>query len=394
MLTLEEISGCRVTRRAGPPLTSWRDAAVERRCCPETPLRLRSDPLAEVLRFSDFGAVFACVAASRALRAAIEQLSPKLQYELVINRFPILATISCGSGAALTPRELFVSQRQLQFSGPWLDFGPRLGLDGYVFSIEIEQGTPEMRDNSAKRKPGGMKSVHVGTGTIRPVGEGTPIYFDVPAGLWVDLAHPQLVEEEPHWMEWRVTIMASRRGTHSRAILYRGWMEKDHLERLSMPMGGGGRNYWGHQSEAFGWLRNENGWECLGKSKPALDLSWKLVDPQLPEGRSTIEAQFKWVCSDHNRHWDPDRMWDPSESLEPRSMCSWGACLTLELWCGLRPPERPRDFGPEMYNLDGRPTQHALAVMDGKEKLDRRWYQALEAYRSSKALEEESDESD
>ena len=69
----------------------------------ETPLGLRSDPLAEVLRFSDFGAVFACVVASRALRAAIEQLSPKLKYELVINRFPILATISCGSDAAMTP---------------------------------------------------------------------------------------------------------------------------------------------------------------------------------------------------------------------------------------------------------------------------------------------------
>ena len=355
----------------------------------ETPLGLGSDPLAEVLRFSDFGAVFACVGASRALRAAIERLSPKLQYELVINRYPILATISCESDAALTPRELYVSHQQL-LGTCTLDFGPRLGLDGYVFSIEIEQGTPEMRGNSERRKPGGMKSVHVGTGTPRPADDGSPIDFDVPAGLWVDLAHPQLVEEEPHWMEWRVMIMASRRGTHSRAILYRGWMEREHLEKLSMPMGGGGRNYWGHQSEAFGWLRNENGGESMGKDRPALDLSWKLVDPELPEGRSTIEAQFKWVCSDHNRRWDREQMWDPSDYHEPRSMCSWGACLTLELWCGLRPPERPRDFGPEMYNLDGKPTQHALAVMDGKEKLDRRWYQALEAYRSSKALEEES----
>ena len=357
----------------------------------ETPLGLGSDPLAEVLRFSDFGAVFACVAASRALRAAIEQLSPKLQYELVINRFPILATISCGSDAALTPRELYVSQRQLQNSGPWLDFGPRLGLDGYVFSIEIEQGTPEMRDNSVKRKPGGMKSVHVGTGTIRPVGQGTPIYFDVPAGLWVDLPHPQLVEEEPHWMEWTVTIMASRRGTHSRAILYRGDMEKEHLEKLSMPLGGGGRNYWGHQCEVFGWLRNENGDEFCGKSKPALDLSWKLVDPQLPEGRSRIEAHFRWVCSDHNRHWDRDRMWDPSAYREPRSMYEWDTRLTLELWCGLRPPELPRDFGPEMHHLSGNPTAHALAVSRGEEKLDRRWFQALEEYMTSKALEKESD---
>ena len=337
----------------------------------ETPLGLRSDPLAEVLRFSDFGAVFACVVASRALRAAIEQLSPKLQYELVINRFPILATISCGSDAALTPRELYVSQRQLQNSGPWLDFGPRLGLDGYVFSIEIEQGTPEMRDNSVKRKPGGMKSVHVGTGTIRPVGQGTPIYFDVPAGLWVDLPHPQLVEEEPHWMEWTVTIMASRRGTHSRAILYRGDMEKEHLEKLSMPLGGGGRNYWGHQCEVFGWLRNENGDEFCGKSKPALDLSWKLVDPQLPEGRSVIEARFKWVRSDHNRIWEPAG----DDALEHfRLMCDWDTRLTLELWCGLRPPERPRDFGPEMHDPDGRPTPHARAVSNGEEELDRRWY--------------------
>ena len=186
--------------------------------------------------------------------------------------------------------------------------------------------------------------------------------------------------------------MASRRGTHSRAILYRGWMEREHLEKLSMPMGGGGRNYWGHQSEVFGWLRNENGGECLGKDRPALDLSWKLVDPELPEGRSTIEAHFKWVCSDHNRRWDREQMWDPSDYHEPRSMCSWGACLTLELWCGLRPPERPRDFGPEMYNLSGKPTQHALAVMDGKEKLDRRWYQALEEYRSNKADSESDSE--
>ena len=307
----------------------------------------------------------------RALRAAIEQLSPKLQYELVINRFPILATISCGSDAALTPRELYVSQRQLLFSGPWLDFGPRLGLDGYVFSIEIEQGTPEMRGNSERRKPGGMKSVHVGTGTIRPVGQGTPIYFDVPAGLWVDLPHPQLVEEEPHWMEWTVTIMASRRGTHSRAILYRGWMELEHLERLSMPMGGGGRNYWGHQSEAFGWLANNNGQELGLRRKPALDLSWKLVDPQLPEGRSVIEARFKWVRSDHNRIWEPAG----DDALEHfRLMCDWDTRLTLELWCGLRPPERPRDFGPEMHDPDGRPTPHARAVSNGEEELDRRWY--------------------
>ena len=73
-------------------------------------------------------------------------------------------------------------------------------------------------------------------------------------------------------------------------------------------------------------------------------------------------------------------------------MYEWDTRLTLELWCGLRPPERPRDFGPEMYNLDGRPTQHALAVMDGKEKLDRRWFQALEAYRSNKADSESDSE--
>ena len=89
----------------------------------------------------------------RALRAAIEQLSPKLQYELVINRYPILATISCESDAALTPRELYVSHQQL-LGTCTLDFGPRLGLDGYVFSIEIEQETPEMRGNSESRKPG------------------------------------------------------------------------------------------------------------------------------------------------------------------------------------------------------------------------------------------------
>ena len=55
-------------------------------------------------------------------------------------------------------------------------------------------------------------------------------------------------------------------------------------------------------------------------------------------------------------------------------MYEWDTRLTLELWCGLRPPERPRDFGPEMHDPDGRPTPHARAVSNGEEELDRRWY--------------------
>ena len=347
----------------------------------ETPLGLRSDPLAEVLRFGDFGAVFACVAASRALRDAIDQLSPILQYELVINRFPILATLSCGSPVdpmrELSPRELHESQRQLVRNSAWLDFGPRLGLDAYVFSIEIECGTMKgvnvrpIDSCFGASVPKGVRSAHVGTGTIRPAEPGTPISFDFPAGLWPHIEYPQLVEEHPHLIDFRVTIMASRRGTHSRAILYRGWMELEHLERLSMPMGGGGRNYWGHQSEAFGWLANNNGQELGLRRKPALDLSWKLMDPQLSEGRSVIEARFKWVCSDHNRIWEPAG----DDALEHfRLMCDWDTRLTLELWCGLRPPERSRDFGPEMHDPDGRPTPHARAVSNGEEELDRRWY--------------------
>ena len=77
-------------------------------------------------------------------------------------------------------------------------------------------------------------------------------------------------------------------------------------------------------------------------------------------------------------------MWDPSEYVEPRVMYEWDTRLTLELWCGLRPPELPRDFGPEMSHLGGNPTAHALAVSRGEEKLDRRWFQALEEYRSNK----------
>ena len=78
-------------------------------------------------------------------------------------------------------------------------------------------------------------------------------------------------------------------------------------------------------------------------------------------------------------------MWNPSDYVEPRVMYGWDICLTLELWCGLRPPELPRDFGPEMHYLGGSPTDHALAVSRGEEKLDRRWFQALEEYRSNKA---------
>ena len=362
-----------------PPPTMGGAAAVARTV--ETPLGLRSDPLAEVLGFSDFGAVFACVAASRALRDAIDQLSPILQYELVINRFPILATLSCGSPVdpmrELSPRELWGSQSQLLRSSAWLDFGPRLGLDAYVFSIEVECGSMKgvhvrpIDSVFGASVPKGVRSAHVGTGTIRPAEQGTPISFDVPAGLWPHIEYRQLVEEDPYLIDFRVTIMASRRGTHSRAILYRGWMELEHLERLSMPMGGGGKNYWGHQSEAFGWLKNTNGYEVGGKRKPALDLSWKLVDPQLPEGRSVIEARFKWVCSDHNRIWEPAHDDAPEHAIV---MNEWDTRLTLELWCGLRPPELPRDFGPEMNDPEGHPTPHALAVMNGDEELDRRWY--------------------
>ena len=72
---------------------------------------LPEDLLAAIVRFADLEARAAGVAVCRALRSASERLSPRLEYSLVLRRFPLAASIVGAETPTTTnapsPRGLF-----------------------------------------------------------------------------------------------------------------------------------------------------------------------------------------------------------------------------------------------------------------------------------------------
>ena len=108
---------------------------------------LPEDLLAAIVAFADLEARAAGVAVCRALRSASERLSPRLEYSLVLRRFPLAASIVGAETPTTTnapsPRGLFRTFANFEALGRD-ERPPRpqstVALDDYTFSLEIELG--------------------------------------------------------------------------------------------------------------------------------------------------------------------------------------------------------------------------------------------------------------
>ena len=104
--------------------------------------RFPEDALGAIIAFVDLPMRFTCVVASRTLRDACMRLSPRLEYELVLKRFPLLTALPIRTSLAgvPAPRELFRSYRG-RFNGRIFRApqpNPTISLDAYTLALELE----------------------------------------------------------------------------------------------------------------------------------------------------------------------------------------------------------------------------------------------------------------
>ena len=188
---------------------------------PPPSLGLPADALKVVLSFSDLAGVASTSATSTELRDGMRALCPALQHELIRTVFPILSTLEWGAGARPPPpRELYLSQTRLvdELQGhPIPIVEPTVGLDAYIFSLEIFEGVL-LRAGGELRKA--WKSVYVGTSWDVT---GPLIEWTIPADLFMTACKTHLDHD---LITTRVRIMATRRGTFERALLYQGDVEE------------------------------------------------------------------------------------------------------------------------------------------------------------------------
>ena len=173
---------------------------------PPSSLGLSADALAVVLSFSDLGGVAATSATSTEFRDGMRALCPALQHELVVRTvFPILSTLDWRGRARPPPRELYLSQARLYLRQEVPAVAPTVGLDAYVFSLEL----------AARHASPGRAPLFVGTGAVDAASTEADVTWTIPAGLW-ELAN------ETYDHGTRARVMATRRETFERALLYEG----------------------------------------------------------------------------------------------------------------------------------------------------------------------------
>ena len=252
--------------------------------------RFPEDVLGALLAFVDLPMRFTWVVASRTLRDACMRLSPRLEHELVLKRFPLLTGLPV-TGSSLAgvpaPKDLFRMYRD-KFNGESFraqEPEATIPLDAYTMTLELIS-----LDNSSVAP--GLKSVYVGSRAISLLNTGTPYTgppfygagFTIPEGLF------ERALDQPH-LRFSANVMVSRRSQTGRvqfARLYSGVIgEYDSIgfsfDRDEVPYAPESDNPALH----FIRYRSDQGehWE-----DPALTLRW---EPDA-RGPSAICVNFVW----------------------------------------------------------------------------------------------------
>ena len=192
--------------------------------------RFPEDVLGALLAFVDLPMRFTCVVASRTLRDACMRVSPRLEHELVLKRFPLLTGLPVtGTSLAGVPAPKLFRMYQDKFNGerfesqqPW----PSISLVEYTLA-----GVPayytlalELRLREAE---GPWESAYVGSRVISPQGAdgalGVGASFTIPEGLY------ERALDHPH-VRFSANVMVSRRSQTGRvrfARIYSGVI--DHI---------------------------------------------------------------------------------------------------------------------------------------------------------------------
>ena len=271
------------------------NAAADAAPAPAPPsIGLPADALAVILSYSDLGGVAATSATSSELRDGMRALCPGLQHELLVRTvFPILSTVEWGDGARPPPRELYLSQTRLVANERAPDVVPTRGLDAYTFSLEI-------MNKVAAGSNGVWKSSYVGTGTVDAAATAAAtINWTIPVGVWS-------VSSEA--LGIRARVMATRRGSFERALLYQGNVhdcdgECFYFELEDLPSR--------RDHDFLSWIRHSPNPNNV-YNVPNCELLW---DEDEVDKASTMSMVFQWDNDDGSSE-----------------MTVEDACLALEHW--------------------------------------------------------------
>ena len=266
--------------------------------------RFPEDALGAIIAFVDLPMRFTCVVASRTLRDACMRLSPRLEYELVLKRFPLLTALPIRTSLAgvPAPRELFRSYRG-RFNGRIFRApqpNPTISLDAYTLALELRMREAE----------GPWESVYVGSGAItRLVATSTRIgaSFTIPEGLY------ERALGQPH-VRCSANVMVSRRSRSGRlqfARLFDGLVEENtglgfRFDVDDVP--------YASDNTALNFIRfradRTDNW-----TDPTFQLYWQAADlPQVnvpalepgtfqrPRGPSFLFASFKWSTAEDDEN--------------------------------------------------------------------------------------------
>ena len=266
--------------------------------------RFPEDVLGALLEFVDLPMRFTCVVASRTLRDACMRLSPRLEYELVLKRFPLLTALPIRTSLAgvPAPRELFRSYRG-RFNGRIFRApqpNPTISLDAYTLALELRMREAE----------GPWESVYVGSGAItRLVATSTRIgaSFTIPEGLY------ERALGQPH-VRFSANVMVSRRSRSGRlqfARLFDGLVEENTGLGFSFDVDD---VPYASDNTALNFIRfradRTDNW-----TDPTFQLYWQAADlPQVnvpalepgtfqrPRGPSFLFTSFKWSTAEDDEN--------------------------------------------------------------------------------------------
>ena len=267
--------------------------------------RFPEDVLGALLAFVDLPMRFTCVVASRTLRDACARVSPRLEHDLVLKRFPLLTGLPV-TGSSLVgvpaPKDLF-RMYQDRFNGESFraeEPESTIPFDAYTMTLEL------ISLDTSNVAPGasGLKSVYVGSETISPLNTGQfyGARFTIPQGLF------ERAFDHPH-ARYYVKVMVSRRWYSGRvqfARLCGGCGVREYLD-FGIRFDTADDMASAKGNEALNFIR------CRGDetdmwTDPTLHVRWEpvylppdaeMAGMQLPLGGPTVfEVNFQWSTAD------------------------------------------------------------------------------------------------